>query len=104
MIERHWKGICKNGRIGDYIDHLQHDTFPSLELIEGYVGSRLLTNESTNGTEVLVVTVWESIEAIRQFSEQPELAVVPDVVQEMMISFDQQVTHYEVKHEAYEEI
>jgi len=50
-----------------------------------------------DGVEFLIVTAWESIEAIKQFAgETAEVAVVPPAVQAMMVSYDKEVVHYEV--------
>lgn len=49
------------------------------------------------GAEFLIVTTWESLDAIKQFAgADAELAVVPDKVQAMMVSYDRTVRHYEV--------
>lgn len=49
------------------------------------------------GVEFRIVTLWQSIEAIRHFAgEDPEAAVVPDRVKAMMVRFDSGVSHYEV--------
>jgi heme-degrading monooxygenase HmoA len=49
------------------------------------------------GVEFLVVTVWKSLDAIRSFSgDDPESAVVPAKVQQMMIEYDRRPRHYEV--------
>ena len=47
--------------------------------------------------EFLVVTRWESLDAIVKFAgADAEAAVVPPHVQSMMIEYDQRVRHYEV--------
>ena len=47
------------------------------------------------GTEFRIVTVWESLDAVRAFAgDEVELAVVPELVQRMMVRFDPRVTHY----------
>ena len=50
------------------------------------------------GTEFLIVTVWQSLEPIKAFvgDEHLESAVVPAVVREMMVTFDSRVVHYEI--------
>jgi heme-degrading monooxygenase HmoA len=49
------------------------------------------------GIEFLIVTQWESFDAIRQFAGQDfEQAVVPEIAQRMLVSYDQKVRHYEV--------
>ncbi len=97
MIARHWSGICRQEKTGDYIDHLQKDTFPQLKQIDGFVSATILHRQVTEGTEFLIVTVWGSIETIRQFSgEDVEIAVVPAIVREMMVRYDQYARHYEI--------
>jgi hypothetical protein len=50
-----------------------------------------------NDTEVVVATVWDSIDAIRAFAgEDHEVAVVEPVVRELLDRFDDRVTHFTV--------
>jgi hypothetical protein len=47
--------------------------------------------------EFLVLTLWESMEAIRAFAgDQPELAVVEPEARAALVRFDSTVAHYEV--------
>jgi heme-degrading monooxygenase HmoA len=97
MIERHWKGIAKKEEAENYIEHLATATFPAIKNISGFIRASVLKRPVDNGIEFLVVTVWDSMEAIRQFAgEQPDLAVVPAHAQKMMVSFDAHVSHYEL--------
>jgi len=97
MISRHWKGIAKPGEAGNYIHHLKKDTFPQLSTIDGFVKASILTRTVEQGTEFLIVTEWESLDAIRAFAgEQVSVAVVPPVVQTMMVEYDTEVRHYEI--------
>ena len=49
------------------------------------------------GVEFVIVTTWRSLDAIRQFSgDAGDAAVVPLVVQAMMLDYDRTVAHYEV--------
>jgi heme-degrading monooxygenase HmoA len=97
MIERHWKGIAKNEAADHYIDHLLNDTFPKLSVMAGFLGSSILRRKVDDGVEFRIVTVWNSLDAIRQFAgDNPEVAVVPPVVREIMVEYDAAVTHYDV--------
>jgi len=97
MISRHWKGIAKPGEAENYIHHLKTDTFPKLSEIDGFISASILTRPVDQGPEFLIVTEWESIEAIKAFAgEEADVAVVPQVVQDMMIDYDRNVRHYEV--------
>ena len=67
MISRHWKGIAKPGEADNYIEHLRTDTFPKLSKINGFISASILKRTVRQGTEFLIITVWESIESIEKF-------------------------------------
>jgi heme-degrading monooxygenase HmoA len=97
MISRHWKGIAKPGEADNYIEHLRSDTFPKLSKINGFISASILRRTVEQGTEFLIITVWESVEAIERFAgARADVAVVPEVVQAMMVEYDRNVIHYEV--------
>jgi heme-degrading monooxygenase HmoA len=97
MISRQWKGVAKSSQAKRYIDHLRGETFPSLKKIPGFVSASILQRTVPEGEEFLIVTVWESIEAIRRFAgENPEVAVVPANVRAMMVDYEKLARHYEI--------
>jgi len=99
-ISRHWRGISKPEEADHYIHHLRNDTFPKLARIEGFIKASILRRPLGEGTEFLIVTTWQSIEAVRKFTgESAETAVVPPSVQAMMVEYDREVAHYEVVEE-----
>jgi heme-degrading monooxygenase HmoA len=97
MISRHWKGIAKKEKAGEYIDHLKNEIFPTLKKIEGFISAQILNRELNEGVEFLIITKWKSRESIYQFAgKDVDVAVVPRLVQNMMVQFDTMVTHYEI--------
>ena len=97
MISRHWRGVAKPEEADHYIHHLRNDTFPKLAKIDGFIKASILKGSTAEGTEFLIVTTWESIEAIRQFAGgAAQTAVVPPEVQAMMVKYDREVAHYEI--------
>ena len=97
MIARHWRGLAKPERADDYVDHLQTETFPLLSTMNGFVDATILRRVTHEGVEFLIVTQWESLQAIQQFAgRDSEQAVVPEPVQNMMLEYDHTVRHYEV--------
>ena len=97
MILRHWKGIARPERAGDYIRYLQDERFPRLSQIDGFIRASVATRTVDQGVEFLVISLWDSMDAVRQFTgEAAELAVVPPEVAAMMAAYDRQVSHYEV--------
>jgi heme-degrading monooxygenase HmoA len=99
MVSRHWTGLVKPGMAGDYIAHLKQETFPTLSSISGFKKASILQRDLAEGTEFLVVTEWESLEAIHAFAgADATKAVVPPVAQALMLRFDDRVKHYSVTH------
>jgi heme-degrading monooxygenase HmoA len=97
MIARHWTGVAKRERAADYIDHLQTQTFPSVRKLAGFVDASILRRDVEDGVEFLIVTTWQSLDAIRAFAgDRVETAVVPERAQQMMIRYDQTVRHFEI--------
>lgn len=97
MIERHWTGIAKVEESDNYVKHLYEDTFPALVRLDGFINATILKRIVPGGIEFRIVTIWESYESIKAFAgEYIGRAVVPDIVQNMMVHFDNKVSHYEV--------
>jgi heme-degrading monooxygenase HmoA len=97
VISRQWRGIARRSEADGYVSHLRSDTFPQLGRIQRFCGASILRRDVAAGVEFLIVTLWESIDAVRAFAgDNPEEAVVPDRVREMMVSFDRIVSHYAV--------
>ena len=96
-ISRHWTGVAKRERAGEYIAHLQHDTFKKLATIDGFIRASILKRDLDDGVEFLIETEWESIESIKKFAgDYVDTAVVPSVAQAMLIRYDKKVRHYEI--------
>jgi heme-degrading monooxygenase HmoA len=97
MIARHWSGLAKQEHAAEYVAHLRTQTFPSLTKIPGFIAARILKRSVSEGVEFLIVTEWDSLQAIQRFAgSDAEQAVVPEAVQQMMVRYDRTVRHYEV--------
>jgi heme-degrading monooxygenase HmoA len=97
MISRQWCGLTHANQAQNYVEHLRHHTFPTLREIPGFVDASILSRTVANGVEFLIVTRWDSLEAITQFAgSDPETAVVPAEVVAMMLEYDRRVKHFEV--------
>lgn len=65
--------------------------------MKGFIKASILKRKVPEGVEFMIITEWESLEAIQQFAgADPEVAVVPQAVQEIMIRYDKAVKHYEI--------
>ena len=94
MISRQWRGITKPGRADAYIHHLEHETFPALATIPGFIRASILKRDVGEMTEFQIVTEWESLDAIHGFAGiNVSVAVVPDAARALLSSFDERVVH-----------
>jgi heme-degrading monooxygenase HmoA len=97
MISRQWRGLAKSSHADKYVEHLRQETIPKLKEIPGFVSASILRRSVPHGVEFLIVTTWESIDAIQGFAgTDVETAVVPPRVQEMMVEFNNRVRHYQI--------
>jgi heme-degrading monooxygenase HmoA len=97
MISRQWRGLAKSSHADMYVEHLREETFLKLKEISGFASASILRRTVPDGVEFLIVTTWESIDAIQGFAgPDVETAVVPPKVQAMMVEYDERVRHYEV--------
>jgi hypothetical protein len=98
QIVRIWKGYGTEAGVNRYCrDHFPKAVLPHLRAIDGFVEARVLTRAGRGETEVVVATVWESLDAVRAFAgSNYEDAVVEPVVQELLTHFDDHVTHFTV--------
>jgi heme-degrading monooxygenase HmoA len=97
MISRVWRAVARTTEADPYVRHLKREIFPKFSRISGFVSASVLRRPVAAGVEFVVVTTWQSMDAVRQFSgDAGDAAVVPDVVQRMMVDYDRTVAHYEV--------
>jgi len=101
MIARIWRGQTTEANAEAYDNFLTSKIFPSLEKISGHRGAYLLRRRDGGHTEFLVMTLWESIEAIRQFAgDNVDTAVVEPEARAILSDFDHFVRHYEISHDS----
>ena len=65
--------------------------------MQGYHGAYLLRRNLDDGIEFSVLTLWESMDAIRRFAgENTETAVIAPEAEALLRAFDTTATHYEI--------
>src|SRR5919106_1703564 len=99
MIARVWRGVADTAVNADaYRRHLTTKVLPSLSAIAGHRGARVLRREEGGRIEFLVMTFWDSMDAIRGFAgERCERAVVEPEACAVLAEYDELVRHYEVE-------
>src|SRR2546423_13710844 len=98
MIARVWSGSARVGHARQYLDYLEQHTMPALTAIDGYRGAYVLRRDRPDGLDqFLVVTLWDSLDAIRRFAgADAEAAVVPGEAQAHLFAYEDRAVHYEV--------
>jgi len=99
MILRMWRARATVEKSGDYIEHATRKVFPALGAIEGHRGAYLLQRAVDGAVEFVVLTLWESMQAVRRFAGvKPEKAVVEPEARAALTDFDESATHFKVVH------
>ena len=97
MIARVWRGASTVPNGQRYVEHLERSVFPHLTAIAGHRSSHLLQRTVGDRVEFVVTTLWESMDAIRQFAgDDLETAVVEPAARRVLSDFDELVAHYEL--------
>jgi uncharacterized protein len=96
-VLRMWRARSTIEKVGGYVHHATTKVFPALRAIEGYRGAYLGRRSVDGAIELVVLTLWDSMAAVRKFAgEELEKAVVEPQAKTFLTTFDELVTHLEV--------
>ena len=99
MIVRAWKAEALSQNVEAYARHFREAVLPELEEISGHTGAYLLRRDTGTQVELVVLTLWESMDAVKRFAGvPPERAVVEPAAQAVLERFDETVKHFEIVH------
>jgi heme-degrading monooxygenase HmoA len=97
MIARTWRGATKAEDAERYLAYLHQTGLAEYRKIEGNRGVLALRRVAHGQAEFLLISLWDSESAIRQFAgANIDQAVFYPEDQQFLIERDDQVTHYEV--------
>jgi heme-degrading monooxygenase HmoA len=97
MIARLWSARTTKAQSTKYLEHFWQSVVPSLRTFDGYVGSKVMVRSQGDLVEILVTTVWKSLESIDAFAgSDRETAVVASEAAALLSDYDRRVRHYEV--------
>ncbi len=97
MIARIWSAQATRQQAPAYAAHFRSHVLPQLMALDGYVGATLLERAVDHSIEIMVITYWNSMDAVGRFAgDDPERAVVADEAAAVLTGFDERVRHYEV--------
>jgi len=97
MIAREWRAWAVPPNDALYERHFREAVLPHLREIPGCVRAQLLRREADGEVELIAVTYYESLAAIRAFAgDDLERAVVAPDARAVLARFDERCRHYEV--------
>ncbi len=97
MIARVWVGITREAQSGDYLAYLNRTRVKDQRAREGNRGVFVLQRVCGGRAEFVLLSLWESWEAIRKFSPgETEKEVSYPADRDFLLEPDSKVTLYEV--------
>lgn len=97
MIARTWAGATRAADADEYLDYLRATGFAEYRATPGNRGVLALRRIEGGHAKFLILTLWDSDDAIRRFAGNDiSQAVFYPEDERFLVSRDEQVTHYEV--------
>jgi hypothetical protein len=95
MIGRVWHGYTKPEDANAYEEMLLTEILPGLHRVGGYKGAWLLRKDDEGEVEFITITLWESMEAVRQFAgPQSDVSVIAPEAEHLLSRHDDRSKHY----------
>lgn len=97
MIARTWHGVTEAARAKEYLEYLKKTGVPEYQQTEGNRGVYVLQRVEGDKAHFLLLTLWESVDAIKRFAgSQIERAKYYPEDEKFLLELEPTVTHYEV--------
>src|SRR2546430_16096601 len=97
MVARHWRGWTAAQNANTYETFLRAHVLPKLKNIEGYRGGYVLRRDAAPGVEFVVINLFDSLEAVKQFAGPDySIAVFEPEAKALLSRFEPVAVHYQV--------
>ena len=97
MIARTWHGVVPASLADDYVEYLNKTGLPEYRSTPGNLGVYMLRRIEGDKAHFLLLTLWDSEEAIKRFAgPDMEKAKYYPEDEEFLLELEPNVTHYEV--------
>ena len=97
MIARIWRGITLVEKADDYLAYLHETGLKDYAKTPGNRGVTILRRNQGEHCEIMLISLWDSMDAVRAFAgEDPERAVFYPEDERYLVERDLTVTHYDV--------
>lgn len=98
MIERVWLArAADRDKAAAYGDYFRRVVLPELNGVSGYRGAKLVQRDRDGGVEIIVVTFWDSLDAVRGFAgDDVTRANVHPEAAALFTDYDRSARHYDI--------
>lgn len=97
MIVRTWRGAVRARDADRYLDYLRRTGLEEYRETEGNRGAMVLRDVSGDRAEFLLLSFWDSEEAVKRFAgADPGRAVFYPEDERFLVDRDERVRHYEL--------
>ena len=97
MIARIWRGVTSESKADEYFDYLMATGIKDYRETKGNQGVQVLRRVREGHAEFLLLTLWESWDAIHRFAgDDVEKAVYYPEDAEYLLALEPKVEHYQV--------
>jgi len=96
-IARIWKGRTLESKADEYEAYLNQSGISKIRATEGNLGAYVLRRTSDGKTEFVVISLWESLDAVRRFAGPDyQKAVILPKDRQYLLEVEPNVVHYDV--------
>lgn len=97
MIARIWRGVTPAEKAEQYLDYLMETGLKDYRAVPGNRGVQVWRRTYDDKTEFLLLSLWDSYDAIRAFAgDDLERAVYYPKDREFLLELEPNVMHYEL--------
>lgn len=97
MIARIWRGITLAEKADDYLNYLRETGLRDYARTAGTRGVKVLRRIQGDHCEIMLISQWDSIDAVRAFAgENPDQSVYYPEDEQYLLEMEPLVRHYEI--------
>ena len=96
MIARTWRGWTRPQDADAYVAYLQETGIKEYRATPGNLGAYILRRAADDRTEFITLSLWESMEAVSGFAENPDVAVFYPEDDRFLVDRETSVLHFEL--------
>ena len=98
MIARIWRGAVRAGDADAYVEYVERTGIEEYRATPGNRGAWVLRRDDGDRTEIVTLSFWESLDAVRGFAgDDVEQAVFYPEDDRFLVERDLTVTHYDLR-------